>query len=171
MAFSILKEKGMYTSSASQAFTLAEKSAFGEKKDKKVLYTPYEVAYLLEKKGATLETVKKPLSPSEARKIVERQEKGFSQKYTIYKDLREKGHIPKTGLRFGADFRLYKKGTRPKSAHAPWLVIVIEEREKLSPTQFAAHARVAHSTKKKLLLAVVDTEDRINYYEVGRFKP
>ena len=36
--------------------------------------------------------------------------------------------------------------------------------------EFAAKSRVAHSTKKKLLLGVVDEGGDVTYYEVGWFR-
>ncbi len=77
----------------------------------------------------------------------------------------------KTALKFGADFRVYDKETKPGKKHAKWLVFVERETNKLTWHEFSAKNRVAHSTKKKLLLAIVDEENDVSYYEVGWVKP
>jgi len=40
-------------------------------------------------------------------------DKKIQIKYPVFKDLREKGYIVKTALKFGADFRIYDKGQKP----------------------------------------------------------
>ena len=92
-------------------------------------------------------------------------------KYAVFKDLREKGYIVKTALKFGADFRVYPKGVKPGKKHAKWIVFVEHETGKLTWHEFAAKNRVAHSTRKNLLLAIVDEEGDITYYEVRWIKP
>ena len=89
----------------------------------------------------------------------------------MFKDLREKGYVLKTALKFGADFRVYEKGKKLGKAHAKWVVFVEHETKKTSWHEFSAKNRVAHSTKKKLLLAIVDEEEGISYYEVSWSKP
>jgi len=38
----------------------------------------------------------------------------------VYKDLRDKGFIIKPGLKYGADFSVYEKGSRPGDEHSKW---------------------------------------------------
>jgi tRNA-intron endonuclease len=67
----------------------------------------------------------------------------------VYKNLRKQSYTVKTGLKFGADFRVYEKGKTPDESHAKWLVFVEHETNKNSWQDFSAKNRVAHSTKKK----------------------
>ena len=92
-------------------------------------------------------------------------------KYPVFNDLRERGYIVKTALKFGADFRVYDKGARPGKKHAKWIVFTDHESKKISWNDFSAKNRVAHSTRKNLLLAIVDEEGDITYYEVKWVKP
>jgi tRNA-intron endonuclease len=85
--------------------------------------------------------------------------------------LRKKGYVVKTALKFGADFRVYEKGAKPGQKHAKWLVFVENENNQLTWHEFSAKNRVAHSTKKKLLLSIVDAENSVSYYEVSWIKP
>src|SRR3989339_197191 len=92
-------------------------------------------------------------------------------KYLVFKDLRDKGYTVKTALKFGAEFRIYEKGTKPGKEHAKWIVFTDHESNKLTWHEFSAKNRVAHSTKKNLLLAILDEEGSITYYEVKWVKP
>ena len=85
--------------------------------------------------------------------------------------MRNRGYIVKTALKFGADFRVYDKGKKPGKTHAKWVVFVDHESKKINWNEFSAKNRVAHSTKKKLLLAIVDEESSVSYYEVSWIRP
>tara|TARA_Y100000310_G_C20435111_1_gene693354 strand:- start:44 stop:562 length:519 start_codon:yes stop_codon:yes gene_type:complete len=150
----------------STAFTLQKKSHFGEKVGGKIQYTLSEALYLVEKNKIEIISKNKPLSKEELFKKFQRIDKKFSLKYPVFKDLRSKGHIVKTALKFGADFRVYVKGTSVGKAHAKWVVFCEHESTKLSWQEFSAKNRVAHSTKKNLLIAILDEESDVTYYEV-----
>ncbi|HDI13114.1 MAG: tRNA-intron lyase [Hadesarchaea archaeon] len=92
-------------------------------------------------------------------------------KYTVYSDLRSRGYIVKTGLKFGAHFRVYDRGERPGEAHSKFLVHAVPEGIKLTPTEIARAVRLAHSVRKKILWAVVDDEGDITYYSLTRERP
>ena len=99
------------------------------------------------------------------------QDKKIQIKYPVFKDLRERGYIVKTALKFGADFRVYDKGSRPGVKHAKWIVFAEHESKKFSWSDFSAKNRIAHSTKKNLLIAIMDEEGDITYYEVKWMRP
>lgn len=141
------------------AIDLCSKSFFGEFRNGLVIYSLFEAAYLIENKKAKIEDLN-------VLKKLERKDKNFADKYIVFKDLKNAGMIVKEGLKFGADFRVYEKGQAPGKQHAPYLVYVVES-NKLDIKQLAARVRVAHSTAKSLLLAVVDAEGDVNYYEIN----
>ena len=153
------------------AISLQKQSSFGERSRDKIQYSIYETLFLFEKNKLEILSGKKILSKKELEKKLQRIEKRFQTKYAVFKDLREKGHVVKTALKFGADFRVYKKGSKPGIAHAKWIVFVDSETNKVSWHDFSAKNRVAHSTKKNLLLAIVDEESDVLYYEVNWIKP
>jgi len=86
----------------------------------------------------------------------------------VFEDLRKKGYVVKTALKFGADFRVYEK---KKKEHSKWIVFVQKESKKIDWKEFASKNRVAHSTRKNLLLAITDDEGGIIYYEINWVKP
>jgi tRNA-intron endonuclease len=85
--------------------------------------------------------------------------------FLTYSDLTKKGYSVKSGFRYGVDFRIYEKGVVMGEEHSEWLVRVYSHKNKLNISDFASFNRVSHSTKKKLLNAVVDIENCVTYFE------
>ena len=161
----------MISTNDSLAHALHEKSSFGEPKSGKIQYTLSESLYLIEKGKIELFHKEKIISKDELIKKLQKIDKRIQIKYAVFKDLREKGYVVKTALKFGADFRVYEKGIKPGKSHSKWIVFTDHEAEKFSWNEFAAKNRVAHSTKKKLLIAIVDEESDVSYYEISWIKP
>ena len=162
MVFEIYSSSQGFNSNKKEALDLANTSFLGEIKEGKVIYSIYEALYLLDiKKAQILNNKNKKLSFQDVLK------KADKNTYLVFKDLRNKGQILKEGLKFGVDFRVYNKGDKPGKAHAKYLLHIIEGKNNLNMKNFCAKARVAHSTKKVLLLAVIDSEQDISYYEVN----
>jgi tRNA-intron endonuclease, archaea type len=159
------------SSNSSDAFSLYEKSNFGERKDGKIIYSPSETLFLVEKDKMEVIFKNKKLSSEELIKIFKKIDKKIQLKYPVFKDLREKGYVVKTALKFGAEFRVYEKGAKIEEKHAKWIVFVDYESKTFTWQEFSSKNRVAHSTKKNLLLAIVDEEGDIIYYEVKWIKP
>ena len=158
------------SSNSADAHALYKKSCFGEPVGEKIQYTLSEAMFLLEKGKIEIFSRNKKLSNQELMNKLRGLDKRFQIRYPVFKDLREKGYIVKTALKFGADFRVYDKGKRPGKAHAKWIVFADHESKRTTWHEFSAKNRVAHSTKKKLLLAIVDEESDITYYEVSWIK-
>jgi len=159
------------SSNTSEAHSLYKKSCFGEPGEGKIQYSLAEVLFLVEKKKMEVFSKNKKLSPKELLNKFRRTDKKIQIKYPVFRDLREKGYVVKTALKFGAEFRVYDKGHKPGTAHAKWIVFTDYESGKLTWHEFSAKNRVAHSTKKNLLIAIVDEEGDITYYEVIWRKP
>ena len=153
------------------AMGLAKKSALGEQVGDKIQYSLSEAYFLVETEKLEIIQGNKKLAKTEVIKKFNKIDKKFQIKYPIYKDLREKGYIVKTALKFGADFRVYEKGAKPGKKHAQWIVFVEHESKKSTWHEFSAKNRVAHSTKKNLLIAILDEESDVTYYEVKWIKP
>ncbi len=72
--------------------------------------------------------------------------------YSTYKELREQGLTVRSGLKYGADFALYR--TRPGLEHAPYLVKVLRYDEEVDPGNLIGWGRISHSVRKNLLVAI-----------------
>ena len=159
--------KQTISSNSQEAYSLNKKSKFGEKIGEKIQYALSEALFLVETGKMQVFQKEKLIPKKDLLKKLQRIDKRLEIKYPVFKDLRKKGYIVKTALKFGGDFRVYTK----KEKHAKWIVFVDHESKKLTWQEFSAKNRVAHSTNKKLLLAIVDEESGIIYYEVNWLKP
>jgi len=161
---------GVVSSSSADAFSQFEKSSYGIKGSGKIVYSFSEALYLVEGKKMEVFSNYKKLNFEDLLKRFSRLDKKIQMKYVVFRDLRKKGHIVKTALKFGADFRVYDKGKKMGESHAKWIVFVESESNKTTWSEFSAKNRVANSTKKKLLLGIVDDENDVLYYEVSWIK-
>ena len=157
--------------SSQEAQTVYDQSRFGEKKEGKFIYSLHEGLYLLEKKRMKIISERKELDIDTYVKKAQKIEPNFWLRYVVYRDMRSRGYIIKTALKFGADFRVYDRGVKPGEDHAKWILYPIYEADTLTWYEFSAKNRVAHSTRKKLLIGIVDDEDDVTYYQVGWTRP
>ncbi len=155
----------------SEAYSLYQKSSFGEPIEGKIQYSLTEAIFLQQNGKIEIFFGKVKLSINEFLEKCRKIDKKIQIKYPIFKDLRDKGYVVKSALKFGADFRVYNKGSKPGEKHAKWIVFADHESKILTWQDFSAKNRIAHSTKKKLLLGIVDEEGDVTYYEVSWVKP
>ena len=131
-----------------------------------------EGLYLMEKGTIVVyKTKTKQIDFDEFSKKAKKLEPNFWIRFCVYKDIRNRGYIIKTALKFGADFRVYDRGVKPGEDHAKWIVYPVYEGSTLTWYEFAAKNRVAHSTRKRLLIGVVDDENSVSYWEVRWMRP
>ena len=109
-------------SNSQEAFSLFEKSRFGEKVGGKIQYSFPETIFLVEKNKMEIFSRNKKVSHKELLKKIHKFDKRINIKYLVFKDLREKGYVVKTALKFGADFRIYEKGAGVGKEHSKWIV-------------------------------------------------
>jgi tRNA-intron endonuclease len=152
-----------------KARELYSKSYFGKPlgkskpKSQEDINTPLELSLIeglyLVKKGIleVIDKNKNKIDLNELIKYAEKTVNNFSAMYAVYEDLRNKGFIVRSGIKFGADYSVYTLG--PGIEHAPYLVIVVND-NKIEPNLLTGFGRVSHSTKKTLILAFVDQKSR-----------
>ena len=158
--------KEIISSNDAEAYALYQKSTFGEPVGDKIQYSLSETLFLVEKNKLEVLAGNKKVPYKNLINRFRKIDSKIQIKYQVFKDLRERGYIVKTALKFGAEFRVYDKGAKPGKKHAKWIVFTDHESKKLTWHEFSAKNRIAHSTKKNLLLAIVDEEGAITYYEV-----
>jgi tRNA-intron endonuclease len=151
-----------------------DRSSFGEIhgiKDKRLEFALDEALYLMERGKLKIFDGKKQLKFHQFVNFASKKEKNFWIRYQVYRDIRTRGYITKTALKFGADYRVYPRGVKPGQSHATWVLFATSESDSYTWRQFAAMNRVAHSTKKNLLVGIVDSEGEVTYYEIRWKKP
>ncbi|MDP2947466.1 MAG: tRNA-intron lyase, partial [Nanoarchaeota archaeon] len=108
---SLISEK--ISSNSKEAHDLFEQQRFGEKDGEKIFYLLSEAFYLFnEGRLEILDFKNKVLTEKEILQKFERIDKKILTKYFVFRDLRKKGYVVKSALKFGAEFRVYEKGDK-----------------------------------------------------------
>ncbi|WP_264475477.1 tRNA-intron lyase [Halorubellus salinus] len=83
----------------------------------------------------------------------------FDRRLATYRDLRASGVAPKTGFKFGADFRTYADFQSPDDVgHSERLVRVLPSEHAFAPRDLALDVRLANGVKKTMTYAIVDAD-------------
>lgn len=166
-------DEQVITDATDEARDLYGKSRYGESiKGGRVSLSLLEAFYLLEEERLAVTDARgKAYDTERFLKRAKRLQPNFWTRYCVFRDLRSRGYIVKTALKFGADFRVYDKGIKPGEDHARWVCFAVHESQAMTWHEFSAKNRVAHSTKKRLLLGVVDEEGDVTYWEIGWLRP
>ncbi len=97
-------------------------------------------------------------------------ESSFLRKYRIYKNLRNSGHVVKTGFKFGTHFRVYRKvETIERLPHSESLINAIPEDFEFRLPVMSGAVRLANSVRKIMLFAIEKGDD-VQYLDIGRMK-
>ncbi len=169
----VFEDTAVVTENSNEARDLFNKNRFGSLlANGRVKLSLYEALLLNEmKKIDILDKRNHSISVESFLKKAKRLDKTFPTCFVVFKDLRKRGYIVKTALKFGANFRVYDRGVKPGEDHAKWVVFPVHESQGMTWHEFSAKARVAHSTKKRLLIAVVDDEGDVSYWENRWIRP
>lgn len=177
----VLLEDSVLLENNSDSRNLYNRNNYGINKDGQIYLSFYEAFYLFKKNKICifydmskknkkeLVDYKKGLVLLDEKSILlmfNKKVKDFLFRFLVYSDLRERGYLVRTGFKFGSDFRVYDKGKKLGEDHSKWLVYCIKESDYIKASVFSGINRVANTTKKTLLLAVVDDEKEITYYEI-----
>lgn len=86
----------------------------------------------------------------------------------VYADLRDRGTCPRTGFKFGSDFRVYET---TDDDHAGLLVSAHDRDVSLSIVELSRVVRLAHGVRKRAVFALVDDGADVEYVAVERERP
>ncbi|MCZ0860547.1 MAG: tRNA-intron lyase [Methanocorpusculum sp.] len=93
---------------------------------------------------------------------------GFLRRFIVYRDIRERGFVITTGPQ---DFRIFPRGQRPGHGQSRYLLRVLSERDIVDLSVILREAQTAANMRKQFLLAVVDDEHELTYYEIRIIHP
>ncbi len=141
---------------------LYEQGSFGRPVERGLELTLVEAAYLLDRGRIRVRLEGKDLDFRSLFETATAMEAGFEFRYVVYKDLRERGYYVQPGV---TDFRVYPRGGRPGKTPAEFYVQVISERHPVPLKELVEPTRVARQMRKRLMLAIVDEESDITFYE------
>ena len=128
-----------------------------------------EGLYLLEKKILEIQTTDETILSEE--KCIQQMQKlqpDIVQRLKVFKDLKKRGLLVKTGFKFGAHFRAYSK--QPEETHAEYLIHVIQKDFTSVWAEVSRAVRLAHTVNKEFIFACIDDET-IDYIRFGRLRP
>lgn len=91
----------------------------------------------------------------------------FDARLAVYRDLRDRGLVARTGFKFGAHFRVYSKWP---AGHSDYLVHVLPPGHVFTLDEMARAVRLSHSVRKRLVFAYLE-ESAVRYLELRRERP
>ena len=156
---------------------LFDSSGYGSVRDDGLYLAPEEALHLLKKGRLEIFEGKKVVDFDKLLRLFKKIYSDIFIRYQVYRDLRERGLVVRSGLKYGTHFRVYERGVRPKRGarepweHAKFLVHGVSEGEKYSLVELSRFVRLSHSVKKRLWLAIVDSEGDITYFQFTRVTP
>ncbi len=97
----------------------------------------------------------------------------FDRRLRVYRTLRQRNVVPKTGFKFGADFRTYADvESVDELGHSEFLIRVLRAGHEFAPRDLALDVRLAHGVRKKMVFALVTENERIEtWLSVTRLTP
>jgi tRNA-intron endonuclease len=138
--------------------SLYEQGGYGRREGENLRLTPQEAIYLLHRGKIEIEgfDFDRLLAVYAGKPDVVRS-------YLVYRDIRERGYAVQTGPH---DFRVFRRGQRPGKGESVYLVRVVSERDPIRFNELIHEVTTAHNMRKQYVLAVVDDEDELTYYEI-----
>ena len=82
----------------------------------------------------------------------------FTEKFQVYKKLREDGFVVTPGIKFGSDFAVYEHG--PGIDHAPYIVQVLPPDARMTATSMVRSGRLATTVRKQFIIAISDKDKK-----------
>lgn len=96
----------------------------------------------------------------------------FDRRLAVYRRLRADGVVPKTGYKFGADFRTYDAvDSVSELSHSEALVRVLPADHAFHPRELALDVRLAGGVRKRMVFALGGDDGDPRWLTVGRLTP
>jgi tRNA-intron endonuclease len=139
---------------------LFERFFFGSERDGLVALSILEALYLNQRGMLEVE--------EDLEEIAKKIERDFEERYELYRDLKEKGMVVKTGFKFGSDFRVYDEITDVSQLpHSKYLISSAKGEMRLP--EISRAVRLANSVRKKMVFSFRSGRRR-NYLILDRIK-
>ena len=139
--------------------------------NEKLILNPVEALILLERnKIKVIDDDGKEYTFNELMRHLEKRDRNIWVKYIVYRDLRSRGYVVRSGPGEVAEYRLYERGAKVGRDVAKYLIGIVEEGKPFSLTELDKITKAARSLGKELILAIVDRQGDITYYKVSRLE-
>ena len=137
---------------------LYDQGGYGRREKDGLRLAPHEALYLVYRRKITVEG-----HDFDSLFSVFAGQSNVLRSFLVYRDIRERGYAVQTGPH---DFRVFRRGQRPGKGESLYLVRVVSERDPILFENLIREVRTAHNLRKLYVLAVVDDDDELTYYEV-----
>jgi len=145
-----------------------QQGTFGELKGGKLTLSDVEILFLLDKEKISLLDEEGVVWSFP--KFVEDISKVDNQvwlRYLLYSDLRKRGYTVKPGYGPRLEYRVYERGASVGKEPAKYLVYGLVEGEMIAINDLTSISSSARLSKKDLILAVIDRQGEITYYDTS----
>ncbi|HVO77610.1 MAG TPA: tRNA-intron lyase [Methanomassiliicoccales archaeon] len=129
-----------------------------------------EALYLLESDRLKVLDQGRPVDNLELIRRAGKAVQDFEIRYIVYRDLRQRGYIVKADAG-DFDFRVYPRGGTPTTSQTKHWVNAVSERAAFRIRDMLRLSETSQRTRKELMLAVVDEEGDITYYQSSKADP
>ncbi|MCQ5337509.1 MAG: tRNA-intron lyase [Candidatus Methanomethylicia archaeon] len=156
----------------SGAEKLHEQGYYGEWEDNKLVLFDVEALYLLDNNKIILvDESNKVLTFQELVNLLLKNDPNIWLRYLLYSDLRRRGYVVKEGYGKGLEFRVYRRGAMIGKEPAKYLVYGLIEGKTISISELKNISNKAKLSNKDLIIAVIDRQGEITYYETMEIIP
>jgi len=145
-----------------------QQGSVGEFQGGRLTLTGVEVLYLMEREKIEL------VDPSGKRvefpslvEALSAEDPEVWLRFLLYSDLRRRGYIVKAGFSKGLEYRVYRRGAEIGKEPAKYLVVGLVEGKAVPVHELASIANSAKLSQKDLILAVIDRQGEITYYDAS----
>lgn len=154
---------GSFVYTGSDGLILYEQSGYGRPVQEGLILSPEETLYLIQKgkitpENFTFDSLLKHMAG----------EAHFLRSFIVYRDIRERGYAVQAGPH---DFRVFRRGQKPGKGKTQYLVRVLSERDLIVFTSLISEVETAEHMRKNFILAVVDDEEELTYYDIRFHRP
>jgi len=150
---------GKYCYAPAEAAILHDQNGYGRiEKDGRLRLDLYEALYLIargkiEVQGYTFDSLLTTCCADSS----------FLRNFIVYRDVRERGYVISAGIQ---DFRIFPRGQRPGNGNSRYLMRILSERDVIEFTSIIHDVKTAINMRKQFVLAVLDDEHELTYYEI-----
>ena len=96
----------------------------------------------------------------------------FDRRLAVYRALRDQQVVPKTGYKFGADFRTYSTvESVDELSHSECLVRVVSPDHAFDPRELSLDVRLAGGVRKRMVFALTGANGHVEWLSVSRLTP
>lgn len=140
---------------------------YGELVGSSYVLKAFEVLYLIYAKRLNINSKGQLMDFDSILRVSLKSDKQILTKFLIYRDLRSRGYVAKEGFGFGADFRVYERGTYEKKP-AKYVVFGINEGTDTKLSSFSKSISDIRIMGKDAIVAVVERRGEVIYYKLEK---